>query len=133
MKSEEIAAKAARYNKVERIQDAYGRMIGVRRLKPSEQLRLQEMAPNLEGSTKHVAEDGTVLEIPKLAPLFTAATVCEVDGAPFTFPKSRPELDAVLDRLDQEGLIAAMEAYSKLVAPDGVPEKTDVVSEAKNS
>ena len=41
-KSDEIAARAAKYNRIERVSDSLGRVIGVRRLKPSQQLKVEE-------------------------------------------------------------------------------------------
>ena len=132
-KSDEIQARQAKYNRIERVTDSLGRTIGVRRLKPSQQIRIQELAPGLEGTTTVVDEKtGKTFDIPKSSPLIFAASVAEVDGSPFTFPKTRGELDAVLDMLDDEGLAAVVEALGKLSADEDT-EGTGGSEAAKNS
>jgi hypothetical protein len=123
-KSEEIAARAAKYNHVERVADSIGRVIGVHRLKPSQQLKVEEFAGNLTGTVTMTDErTGTTVEVPRRFPLMIAASVCEIDDVPFPFPKNRAELDAVLDRLDDEGMTAVVEAFGKLNA--GESEKPE--------
>jgi hypothetical protein len=124
--SEEIIARKERYNRIERAPDKLGRMIGVRRLKPSQQLRIQEMAPGLDGAMSVTAEtkDGLQqIEIPRNSPLVIAASVCEIDSTPIPFPKNRAELDAVLDRLDTEGLEAAGKALSGFLEEEIDPKE----------
>ena len=123
-KSDEIAARAAKYNRVERVADSLGRVIGVRRLKPSQQLKVEELAGNLTG-TVTMTDDrtGATVEVPRRFPLMIAASVCEIDDAPIPFPKNRGELDAVLDSLDDEGMTAVVEAFGKL--NESEPEKAD--------
>jgi hypothetical protein len=124
--SEEILARKERYNRIERASDSFGRMIGVRRLKPSQQLRVQEMAPGLDGAMSVTAEtkDGVQqIEIPRNSPLIIAASVCEIDSAPIPFPKNRAELDAVLDRLDNEGLAAAGTAMAAFIDEEVNPKE----------
>lgn len=93
--SEDIAN---RYKKIERESDALGRVIGVRKLRLSQQIRVDDLAP---ANDRH--------DIPLLA-----ASVCEIDGIPIPFPNSRGELDAIIDRLDGEGMAAARIAWQKL-------------------
>ena len=114
-KSDEIAARAAKYNRVERVSDSLGRVIGVRRLKPSQQLKVEELAGNLTG-TVTMTDDrtGATVEVPRRFPLMIAAAVCEIDETPVPFPKTRAELDAVLDVLDEEGMAAVVEAFGKI-------------------
>jgi hypothetical protein len=124
--SEEILARQERYSRIERATDKLGRMIGVRRLKPSQQLRVQEMAPGLDGAMSVTAEtkDGVQqIEIPRNSPLIIAASVCEIDSAPIPFPKNRAELDAVLDRLDNEGLAAAGTAMAAFIDEEVNPKE----------
>ena len=123
-KSEEIAARAAKYNRVERVADSLGRVIGVRRLKPSQQLRVEEYAGNLTG-TVTMTDDrtGKSIEVPRRFPLMIAASVCEIDEVPVPFPKNRAELDSILDRLDDEGMTAVVEAFGKL--NEGEAEKPE--------
>ena len=43
-----------------------------------------------------------------------AASVCEVDGNPWPFPRNRAELDAAYDQLDAEGIEAIVAAATRL-------------------
>ncbi len=105
-----------RYTRTERESDALGRVIVVRRLKPSQEVHLRALAGT---------DDEAIFQ-----PLFVAASVVSLDGAPMTFPKSRAELDAVLDALDKEGLNAGIVALMRL---RGVASPTaDVRADAKN-
>ena len=114
-KSDEIAARAAKYNRIERVSDSLGRVIGVRRLKPSQQLRVEEFAGNLTGTVTMTDDrSGKSIEVPRRFPLMIAAAVCEIDETPVPFPKTRAELDAVLDVLDEEGMAAVVEAFGKI-------------------
>lgn len=97
--SEEIKA---RYDRIERQADKFGRVIGVRRLRPSVQARIHGMLADLGQDQESF---GTMA---------LAACVCEIDGAPYTPPKTRAELDAVADMLDGEGLMAAAIALAAL-------------------
>ena len=131
-KSEEIQAKEARYKKVEKVADKFGRLIGVRRLKPSEQLKIEEMAPNLEGDRKVYDQEGKEIAVSRRAPLALAASVCMIDDIPVMFPRRREELDAILDRLDNEGIEAVIEGLGKLGEID-LDASKDPIAEAKNS
>ena len=116
-KSEEILERQKAYNKVERVVDEYGRTIGVKRLKPSQQLAVQEMAPGLEGSTPvQDDETGETVQMPRISPLILAASVVEIDDFVVTFPRNRGELNAMLDALDRAGLQAVAEGLAKLTA-----------------
>ena len=124
--SEEIIG---RYVKIERQADSLGRLIGVRRLKPSQQTRIEEMTPQLDGETKmQVLDEETGIEktvgVPRRIQITIAAAVCEIDSVPIPFARTRSELDAIFDRLDQEGIKAAMIAYGKLFpkGDDGMPK-----------
>lgn len=104
-----IANRREKYEKITKVADSLGRVIGFRPLKPSEAVRVREMAPALDGMETVVDEaTGRRFEIPKAMPLTIAASVREIDGHPFAFPRSRGELDAVLDLLDDEGMLAIM-------------------------
>src|SRR5580692_3470521 len=107
----ESEAKIARYNKIEREADDWGRIIGVRRLRPSEQSKVSGMTADLKGSDEILnPATGEMLNFPHSMRHFLAAAVCELDQSPIPFPRSRGELDAILDRLDNEGLAAATKA-----------------------
>lgn len=117
----------SRYNTVQRTVDPLGRSIGVKRLRPSQALKIVGMTPDLEGITmKMPRSDGTLIDVPYRSQAIIAASVAEVDGAPIPFPKTRAELDAIMDSLDTEGLNAAGEAMALLMVGD---EEID----AKNS
>lgn len=143
-KSEDIQARRAKYDRVERVVDELGRTIGVKILKPSQQIRVQEFAPTLEGTTTVVDEDrdsptfGKSYEVPKTSPLIMAASVVEIDDIPCSFPKNRAELDAILDRLDGEGLAAVSEGLARFAPKQEGPMSDDASKDggaeaAKNS
>ena len=96
--SEEILA---RYAKIEREADSFGRLIGVKRLRPAQQLRVSEMVDTKDDISS--------------AMFNIAASVCEVDSVPVTFPLTRAELDSVIDMLDVEGTKAASAALGRLL------------------
>jgi hypothetical protein len=137
-KSEEVLARRAKYDRVERVVDALDRTIGVKLLKPSQQIKVQEFAPALEGTRSVVDEDpksdtfGKVYEVPKSSPLIMAASVVEIDGSPLSFPRNRAELDAVLDMLDEEGLAAVAEGLARFSPPKDA-ETAGGSEAAKNS
>jgi hypothetical protein len=110
----ESEIKLARYNKIEREADDFGRVIGVRRLRPSEQTKAAGYTADLTGSDEVLDEDGNKVLVPHRLPLMIAATVCEIDGDPVSFARNRGELDAIYDRLDAEGTSAAGRAATRL-------------------
>ena len=108
--SEEIIE---RYKRIEREADALGRVIGVKRLKISQQTKVSELTPGLEGMAEVELPTG-VVSVSRRAQMLIAAAVCFIDEQPIPFAKTRGELDAIADRLDEEGLVAAMVAYARL-------------------
>lgn len=111
----------ARYRVVERETDACGRLIGVRRLKPSEQTKVAGMTADLTGSDEVIdPKSGEKILVPHRLPLMVAASVCEINGHPIPFSRTRGELDAIYDRLDAEGITAAGVAATRLSADGGV-------------
>jgi hypothetical protein len=133
--STESEIRLARYKQVEKEADAFGRIIGVRRLKPSEQARLQGMISDVTGTDMAELPDGTQVPIPHKVPIMLAATVCLIDdgvngAVHISFPKNRAELDAIFDRLDREGIEAAGKGNVRLNETDNSPE--DPLAEAKN-
>lgn len=126
----ESEVKIARYNRIEREADDWGRVIGVRRLKPSEQSKVSGLTTDLKGSDEVLnPTTGETLHFPHSMRHFLAAAVCEIDQSPIPFPRSRGELDAILDRLDNEGLAAATKALVRLSDAQAV---ADPMAEAKN-
>lgn len=129
----------ARYLKIERETDVFGRCIGVKKLKPDQRLKIVGMTPDLEGINQSLSvpmkddETGEVsvkeVSIPYRAQALFAAAVVEIDGTPITFPKNRAELDAIMNALDEEGMTAASIALGRLHSD----EPADQVSAAKNS
>lgn len=115
----------AAYKKIERVADATGRMLAVRKLKVSEQLRLNEMTPLLDGSSELSAPDGTKIEVPRRTYPLLAASVVEINGTPVPFPRSRAELDSMIDELDEPGLLAVVTALGALSAADGDADSGD--------
>jgi hypothetical protein len=133
----ESEAKLARYSATENEVDGFGRVIVVRRLRPSEQTKLAGMTAELTGSDEVTKPDGTKITIPHRTPLVIAASVSKIDESHIPFPRNRSELDAIYDRLDVEGLIAATKAAQRLDDTDAVRVLIDgalvnEVAEAKN-
>lgn len=130
--SSELEIRRARYSKVEREVDSLGRIIGVRRLKLSEQTKLTAMTPDLGGidEVQNPEIPGHTMLVNQRAQYFLVAMVCEIAGAPIPFARNRAELDSILDRLDIEGLTAAGIACGRLFDGENSEDKTD---KAKNS
>jgi hypothetical protein len=127
-----------RYARVEREADALGRVIGVRKLKISQQTKISEMTPGLEGESEVVMSDDQggqkTVRIARRTQMLIASAVCEMDSIPIPFPRNRGELDAIADRLDEEGLIAAMVAYARFQPKVAEGEEApDAIDEAKKS
>jgi hypothetical protein len=120
--STESEVKLARYRAIEKEPDDFGRVIGVRRLKPSEQARLSGMTADVTGSEKVQAADGIEVEVSHRFPFLVAASVSLIDEVHIPFPKNRGELDAMLDRLDTEGIEAAGKAMVRLTSKADTPE-----------
>lgn len=114
----ETEIKLARYGAVEKEADKFGRVIGVRRLKPSEQTKLSGLTADLSGADEMTNEAGDKVAVPHRMPLMIAAAVCMIDEARIPFPRNRGELDAIYDRLDAEGIAAAGAALVRLSEGD---------------
>lgn len=134
----ESEIKLSRYSEVLKAADAVSRVIGVRRLKPSEQTKIAGMTPELNGYDEMTNDKGERVRIPHRMPLNIAASVCYISDSNgevhVPFPRNRGELDAIYDRLDIEGLKTAGELLTKLLAPattvDGTP--VDPIDTSKN-
>lgn len=118
----------ARYKAVEKEADTLGRVIGVRRLKPSEQTKVAGMCSELTGYDETMGPDDISVRIPHRMPLFIASSVCMIEDAHIPFPRNRAELDSIYDRLDMEGIAAAGTALARLSAS----EPANPVDESKN-
>jgi len=133
-KSDEILARTSRYQQKEKVADKWGRVISVQRLKQSQIEKIHGFTSDLQGVVKATNPDtGAEIEAPRNWRLVLAAHVREINDNPIPFPRNREELDAILDRLDEEGLEAAATGFSKLMNTgdeDELPK--DVIEEAKN-
>jgi hypothetical protein len=129
---DELEWRRERYSYVEREADKRGRIIGVRRLRLSEQTRLTAMTPDLGGLDEIQNPDapGTTQLVPQRAQYYIVAMVCEINGAHIPFARNRGELDAVMDRLDMIGMDAAGAAVSRLLRMDA--EEGSPLDKAKN-
>jgi hypothetical protein len=124
-----------RYSQVERQADSFGRIVCVRRLKPAQQQKIVEMTPGLSGEDEMTVRDEQtgaemVMKIPRRMQLNVAAAVCEIDSVPIPFARNRSELDSIYDRLDKEGMDAAMKAFFRLLPKrelddEGAADPTD--------
>ena len=105
-----------RYRHIERAADSRGRIIGVRRLRPSEQSKIVGMTADLGGFDllPNLEDESKPTRLSHRMPLMMAASVVEVDGNPIAFPRNRAELDAVYDQLDAEGLEAIVHCATRL-------------------
>lgn len=105
-----------RYRHIERQADSRGRIIGIRRLRPSEQSKIVGMTPDLGGYdlVPDLDDDNKHTRLSHRMPLMMAASVVEIDGNPMPFPRNRAELDSILDQLDGEGLTAIIECATRL-------------------
>lgn len=109
---EEIRAK---YAKSEKVVDKYGRIITVRLLTVSQRTEIRKWAGTDDASVQ--------------APMLFAASVSAINDIPYTFPKTQAELHAVMDMLDDDGVLVIAQAYAKLI-----DEKTEEqeIDAAKN-
>lgn len=114
----ESEVKLARYSETIKEADDFGRVIGVRRLKPSEQTKIAGMTSELFGYDEMIDDAGNKHQVSHRMPLLLAAAVCQIDDSLIPFPRNRGELDAIFDRLDAEGLKAAGRAWVKLNPAD---------------
>lgn len=122
--STESEVKLARYRSTEKEADAFGRIITVRRLRPSERLKVAGMASGFQGGESIPGKDGEKVEIPHTIVLSLVASVSFIDDVPIAFSKNIGELLALYDRLDQEGMEAALKAMTRLVADD-IPKEDE--------
>jgi hypothetical protein len=133
----ELELRKARYAQIEREADALGRVIGVRRLKLSEQARLTAMTPDLGGIDEipNPEAPGTTMLVQQRAQFFLVAMVCEIGGDLIPFPRNRGELDAIYDRLDMEGMTAAAAAAMRIIVDtaDTTENAEGGLDKAKNS
>jgi hypothetical protein len=118
----------SRFKQIEREIDSLGRLIGVGRLRISQQISISEMTPALDGESEMTGPSGKVFKVSRRSIPVIAASVRDIDGHPLLFPKTRRDLDGRMDLLDEAGIKAAIVAMSRLGAaaattvPDDEPE-----------
>ena len=103
--------------------DEDGRRLSVRVLGPRHRMQLAGVVgAELSSNEKYFGIAGL------------AAAVTSIDGDPVSFPSSRRELEALVDRLGDVGLAAAGTALVKLigidVGPDGIMHNGVPINEA---
>lgn len=111
--SEEVVKKA---NKIFYVTDARGRRLGLKKPGILAQYRLVEM---LGTSAQNSTFMGMLLPI---------TFVCEIDEDSVSFPASRRELDALIQRVDEDGLMAIQKGIEEEFGTD-----TQGTDEIKNS
>jgi hypothetical protein len=118
--ADELELRRARYSHIEREADSMGRIIGVRRIKLSEITRLTAMTPDLGGmdEIQNPEQPGATMLVQQRSQYIVVAMVCEINGAHIPFARNRGELDAIMDRLDREGMEAAGAAVMRIMAED---------------
>ena len=98
--------------------DARGRVIGVRRLSPLDRMRLFAAAgPELSKNEQWIGAAAL------------AASCCSIDGDQVPKPASRLQIEALVERLDEDGLQAIADVYRNTF---GFGEDTDTAESAKN-
>jgi hypothetical protein len=97
------------------IVDSRGRLLKIKRLSAIDKVRLFKAA-------------GAVLSENRVLGGYysTACSVTEIDGMPVPFPSTELQLDALVQRLDEDGLEAAVRALV------GLTIDADVSADAKN-
>lgn len=122
--SEAIVKAAA---KTSTFTDALGRTITIRKFSPLMRMRFAEIVGASAGSNPQYTGVAAL-----------AAAVTEIDGEKIAFPTSKRELEAMVQRLDDEGIEAIGRAAAELagykIDEDGnviIPDN-DPVSAAKN-
>ena len=105
----------AKYAKTEKVVDKYGRIITIRLLTISQRTDIRKWAGTDDAAVQ--------------APMLFSASVCAINDLPYTFPKTEGELKAVMDMLDDDGMLSIARAYQKLV-PDTTEEED--IEAAKN-
>jgi hypothetical protein len=104
----------SRFKEIEREADSLGRIIGVGRLRISQQVKVAEMTPGLDGDSEMTGPNGATFSISRRSIPVIAASVREVDGNPVSFPKTRQDLDGRMDLLGEPGIQAAVVALARL-------------------
>lgn len=115
MDTVETPAQVVSAKEYESAMDSKGRLITVKRLDALNFYRLTKIMG--AASSNAATMDMAIL----------ASSVIKIDGAPVTPPSTEREIEALIKRLDFEGIAAAGEALGKLVAKDG-----EAIEVAKN-
>ena len=113
--SEQIV-KAANFT--DTITDPVGRALAVRRLNALDKLRMLEVVGPENSRNEAFLGIATV-----------ACHVTAIDGDPVAFPRTRGQLDALVQRLDDHGIAAVASALAERF---GITESQDGTQAAKN-
>lgn len=101
------------------ITDARGRRISVRRLSALDRMRLYAAAgPELSNNIQWIGVAAV------------AASCAAIDGDPVPKPASRMQVEALVERLDDDGLEAIAEVYKKTF---GVGAEEDIAAKAETA
>lgn len=105
--------------------DARGRHITVRKLSSLQKIKLHEMVGPDASKVSYYMEAA-----------FYAASVVKIDSEPIARPATKLQLEALIDRLDEDGLAASVGALAELlnVKVDGdgnVTRDGEIISTAK--
>jgi hypothetical protein len=119
----------SRFKQIEREPDSLGRIIGVGRLRISQQVMISEMTPALDGETEMNSGTGRAFKMSRRAVPVVAASVREIDGHALPFPKTRRDLDGRMDLLDEPGIQAAVVALARLGGATSTNEPDQVEDE----
>lgn len=109
------------------VPDSFGRIIKVRAITALQRMRMFEAIGALSRNEMYLGHASL------------ACSVVSIDGEPVRFPGSKREVEALVDRLDNEGLAAAGVALAKLNGAEIDPETGDLTfdrngkEKAKNS
>ena len=98
--SEDVIKKAA---KTKTVISADGLTLVVRRLGPLQRMKLADVVGPM--SAQNPAYIGTAA---------IAASIVSIDGEPIPFPANKRELEAIVQRLDDDGISAAGDALAEL-------------------
>jgi len=107
----QAVVKAA--NQIHTATDAQGRKIGVKKLNALDRMRMFE-AIGAENSKNEMY----------LGYASLAYHVASIDGEPISRPANKLQFEALIQRLDDDGLNAVAEAVAKLIAPEQADEET---------
>lgn len=99
------------------VTDSLGRHIQIRKLNALQRMRLHEVVGSAAGNMQYMGIAGL------------AVCVTAIDGESIAFPTTKRELEAIVQRLDDEGLAAIGEGMQKMLGLS-VDDEGNVYNEA---